>query len=175
MKSLKSYLLKSIIAIAVAMALPLITIGGQYKTANDVLYDGYGQSVVFSEITNNPGNTIVVFWESNDPRHTDFLEELETLRTEMSGENEFKIIAICTDRHHNKQQIISMVSGNDWKFDVYVDVNRAFARKYGLNNDLHTLFFVNGEEVAEMSSDKASAELIVDNYIMKFHRDRNSA
>lgn len=175
MKTININIYKSIIAFAILLVMPATSIGGQYNSIHNKLYNGYGQSVLFNEIVSAQGNTIVVFWESNNPRHEEFLEELETLRTDMSGENEFNIIAICTDIHHNTQQIMSKVAGNDWGFDVYVDVNRDFARKNGLKNELHTLFYINGEEVDEMSSKKSSAELIVNNYILNKNSYRNPA
>jgi len=48
------------------------------------------------------------------------------------------LIAICSDKHHNYQQLSAFIAGKDWNIDIYIDINNSYKRSKGLLD--HTFY-----------------------------------
>jgi|GEM_PF-2958863 len=91
-----------------------------------------GQKVSMNEIIDNNKDIILIFWDSNNRNHIDILEKYQDMDYETTHHNNRKIIAICSDKHHNYQQLNAYISGKGWDIELYIDVNNSYKRSKGL-------------------------------------------
>ena len=93
-----------------------------------------GSSISFDEIFNNSDGTILVFWEMNNTRCSQNLENLsQAWMEEVKGLN-VDLIAICIDRQGNWSAVKPFVSGQGWEFETYIDANSELIRSLGISN-----------------------------------------
>lgn len=91
-----------------------------------------GEKVSINEIIDANEDIILIFWDSNNRNHIDILEKYQYIEDENIHHNNKKIIAICSDKHHNYQQLNAYISGKGWDIELYVDVNNTYKRSKGL-------------------------------------------
>ena len=141
MKNLKKILLTT----AILALLSNTIIANQINNPYLDLTNETGQSVSFDKIIDSNNKTIVVFWNTYNRLHIDYLDHLNDYKQDIASDTDLRIIAISSDKYHSHQQLISMAAGNGWEFDIYVDVNETFMRKNALNDNLHTIVLDNNE------------------------------
>ena len=111
--------------------------------------DMTGKFLDAGEVIPADEKVIVVFWNSNNPKH---IEHLDALHEELNGQNNYgasRIIAISTDKYHLPQKLRSLVAGKAWGFDVYIDVNQNFSRMYAIcDEQLQAYTFHQGRKSA---------------------------
>ncbi len=111
------------------------------KSLNDnkkQLTNTLGQKVSMNDIIDDDQDIIVLFWDSNNRNHIDILEDYYDMENDSINNGDRKVIAICSDKHHNYQQLDAYVAGKGWDIDVYVDINNSYKRSKGL---LDRLFY----------------------------------
>lgn len=106
-----------------------------------------GKILPANDVITSDKDVIVVFWNSNNPRHFDYLDELNDKYLYTNDGNEHMIIAVSTDKYHIPQKLSAMVAGQGWDFDVYIDVNQSFSRMYSVcDEQLQTFIFQQGKK-----------------------------
>lgn len=106
------------------------------------LTDLYGKQISFNEITSLKTKTVIVFWNSSNKQHISYLDELNE-----QVHDDFNVIAICTNKYHNYQQLQAMASGKEWNIRLFVDVNEKFKRMNGISDDYITTLSLNTERI----------------------------
>jgi hypothetical protein len=90
---------------------------------------------------------MVVFWNSNNKKHIEFLDLLNEREIGVGSEDDVQIIAICTDKFHSYQQLNTFAASKMWQIKLYLDVNESFKRINGISEErLSTLFYENGKQ-----------------------------
>ena len=105
------------------------------KSLNDnkkQLTNTLGQKVSMTDIIDGDQDIIVLFWDSNNRNHIDILEQYQDTGNESNLHRDKKVVAICSDKHHNYQQLNAYIAGKGWDIDVYVDTNNSYKRSKGL-------------------------------------------
>jgi hypothetical protein len=125
---------------------PVPFIGQIEMHSQNRLQEIHGQFVVFEDIIDSESNTMVVFWNSNNKKHIEYLDQLHEQQKNAGSDNNFHVVAICTDRYHNYQKLQVMLAGKDWGFDFYLDVNESFMHAYGMSGENLQVISINGYE-----------------------------
>jgi hypothetical protein len=114
------------------------------------LKDSKGKAVPFRDIITEQENTFVVFWNSSNKKHMDFLEMLDEREMEITSETDVHLVAICTDKYHNYQQLQALSASKNWDISIYLDINESFKRINNISDEhLRTILYVNGEETPD--------------------------
>lgn len=151
--------LSSLLLALTVLMLPVSKTGQTIAHPHIDLMDLYGTHLSFEEIIDVEGKTMVVFWNSNNKQHIDFLSELDEKHGELLADGAMNLVAICTNKYHNYQQLQTLASAKHWKIDLYVDVNESFKRVNGVSDEhLGTLFYAEGQP---MDSDEIVLPLVV--------------
>ena len=119
-------------------------IGLSAKSLNDnkkQLTNTLGEKVSMNDIIEKDQDIIVLFWDSNNRNHIDILEDYQNNESDFTQLGDKKLIAICSDKHHNYQQLSAFIAGKDWNIDIYIDINNSYKRSKGLLD--HTFYAYN--------------------------------
>lgn len=135
----------SITLVALLLTLSMNSIGQSIPKPHAHITDLKGKKVSLNELTSSNEKTIVIFWESNNKKHIDFLEQLNEMHEMVFGDARPKIIAISSDRFHSRLAINTLVAARDWEIEIYVDVNKTFKHLNGISDELRTYTFENEE------------------------------
>lgn len=116
----------------------------QKKLPNVPLKNLDGKTVLASELSNEGKPVIISFWAT---WCKPCLNELAAFNDEFEDwveETGVKIIAISIDDARTSARVKSLVYGNDWPFEVYIDTNQELKRGLNVLNVPHT-FVLNGK------------------------------
>lgn len=105
------------------------------------LRDIDGNIISSSEIIMPGTSTLVVFWKSSSCKCYDNLEMLQELWDETLRQHGVKMVTICVGCNGSWTQVKTIVNGNDWGFDTYIDVNDDFKRAMSVGEVPCTMLF----------------------------------
>jgi len=98
------------------------------------LKDLDGFNVNSSEIFNNDGFTLLVFWKSSNEKCCENIESLQNAWAESLREKGVKMVAICVDCSGSWTHVKPIVNARLWDFDVFIDVNGNLKRAMNVSN-----------------------------------------
>jgi hypothetical protein len=148
MKTLNINLLLVAMLLIMAFANPII--GQVIAHPQSELIDINGKVMPFEEIVFKEGKTMVVFWNSGNKKHIEFLDLLNEREEDLLENDDIHIVAICSDKYHNYLQLQTLSSSRMWNFSLYLDVNRSFKRVNGISHEnLRTILYEDGKVAAD--------------------------
>jgi hypothetical protein len=100
-----------------------------------------GKKIAMNELIEQNENVIIVFWDSNNKEHIEYLDQMNDLHNQVFADERPRVIAISSDKYHNPQTLTSYLAVKDWDFEVYVDVNETFKRLNGISDELSKYAF----------------------------------
>lgn len=109
-----------------------------FYASNQLLRTIDGTSVEVNEVLSSQG-TILVFWESHNPKCSNNLENLQESWVEQVKALGVNLVAICIDNPGQWTKIKPYVSGKGWEFDTYVDTNGDLKRALGITTTPYTI------------------------------------
>jgi hypothetical protein len=140
-----------LVVFTTAMVLLQLQLAGQNIARTDItLTDLDGKEVVYDDILKSGERIMVVFWNSNNKKHIDFLDLLNEREINGVSDDDLHIIAICTNKFHNYQQLNNLSASKMWQISLYVDVNESFKRINGISDErLRTVMYEGGEQTVD--------------------------
>ena len=102
-----------------------------------------GQSINTSELQNEGNPMIISFWATWCKPCLKELNAIKDVYEDWQEETNVKLIAISIDDARAAARVKPLVAGSNWDYDVYLDVNRDFARAMGVVNVPH-VFIIDG-------------------------------
>lgn len=110
-----------------------------FCAAGETLKTSEGSMISVAEIFSGNTGTILVFWELNDPKSDDDLENLNETWIENLKSYGVNLVSVCIDKSGNWLAVKPYVSGKGWEFDSYIDVNARFRRVMGITETPYTI------------------------------------
>ena len=95
------------------------------------------------DISNNRKPIIIDFWATWCKPCVEELTSIAEDYSDWKDETGVKIIAISIDDARSSSSVAPFVSGKNWEYDVYLDMNRDFSRAMNVNN-VPNLFILDG-------------------------------
>lgn len=103
-----------------------------------------GETFNTSEIENDGNPIIVSFWATWCKPCIKELTTIAEVYEDWQDETGVKLIAVSIDDSRTMPKVQPLVYGNDWEYEVLLDVNQDFKRAMNVNMVPHT-FLLNGE------------------------------
>ena len=141
-------ILTILLAVKVA-GIPKTSQGQTYNHPHIVFSDMAGKTIPADEIIPTDKSIILVFWNSNNPKHMDYLDWLNDEFLASGANGDTMIIAVSTDKHHSPQKLRTITAAKGWDFEVFVDINQSFSRMYAVcDEQLQSFVFHSGRKSA---------------------------
>ncbi|MEJ2594394.1 MAG: redoxin domain-containing protein [bacterium] len=141
-------ILTILLAVKVA-GIPKISQGQTFTHPHIVFKDMSGQTLSADKVIPTDKSIILVFWNSNNPKHLDYLDRLNDEFLVSGANGDTKIVAVSTDKHHSPQKLRAITAAKGWDFEVYVDINQSFSRMYAVcDEQLQSFVFHSGRKSA---------------------------
>lgn len=110
--------------------------------------------------------TVVVFIESFNDDHAQYIQEIINEKENGSLPNDIKIVAICYDNLGTYKHIKPFINKRNWDIEVYIDKDRTLFYYVNLEQPLLTLVFNNKVLVKQFfgKKDDINASFFGDRY-----------
>lgn len=103
-----------------------------------------GASFNTKDLNNDGKPFIITFWATWCKPCIKEHDAINDVFEDWVDETEVKMYAISIDNARSSRQVLPLVNGKNWEFDVLLDENGLFKRAMGVNVPPHT-FIVDGE------------------------------
>ncbi len=90
-----------------------------FCASNETLKTNTGSTIPVTEIFTGNTGTILVFWELNDPKSDNNLENLNEVWKEKLKPYGINMVSVYIDKSGNWLAVQPYVSGKGWEFDTY--------------------------------------------------------
>ena len=121
---------------------PLLALFAQQNPLPDLDLKTLDGEIIKASDLETPGTPLVIiFWNESDYESYSQLEAVNDAYEEYMSEMNIKMIAIYVGKSGTYDHIKPLVDGNNWEFDVYVDVNGSLQRSMCLQGSPHTLLY----------------------------------
>ena len=130
-----------------------------------------GKTIKTSEISNNGKPIIISFWALWCKPCQKELSTIAEVYDEWQKETGVKLVAVSIDDARSSARVLPTVNGNNWTYEVLLDVNGDFKRAMNVNMIPHT-FLLNGkgEIVWQHTSFAEGSELELIELVRKLNR-----
>jgi cytochrome c biogenesis protein CcmG, thiol:disulfide interchange protein DsbE len=98
-----------------------------------------GEEISSVELLNTNQTTLFIFWKSGSTICCDNLDNMQTAWLNQLRDKNVRMVAICVECNGNWNNVKPMVYGNDWEFEVYLDVNGDCRRAMQVTNVPYTI------------------------------------
>ncbi len=130
-----------------------------------------GKTIKTSEISNNGKPIIISFWALWCKPCQKELSTIAEVYDEWQKETGVKLVAVSIDDSRSSARVLPTVNGNNWSYEVLLDVNGDFKRAMNVNMIPHTfLLNGNGEIVWQHTSFSEGSELELIELVRKLNR-----
>jgi thiol-disulfide isomerase/thioredoxin len=103
-----------------------------------------GKTINTAEISNNGKPIIISFWALWCKPCQKELSTIAEVYEEWQKETGVKLVAVSIDDARSSSRVLPTVNGNNWNYEVLLDVNGDFKRAMNVNMIPHT-FLLNGK------------------------------
>lgn len=103
-----------------------------------------GKTVESSAIKNDGKPIIVSFWSTTCKPCIRELNTIKEVYGDWQSETGVKLVAISVDDSRNAPRVKPFVDGNEWEYEIYIDINQDLKREMNVVNVPHT-FIINGK------------------------------
>lgn len=100
-----------------------------------------GTVIKASEIETGEYPVIVIFWNPDDRKCCNHIQDIQDVYNETFSDYELKVIGICCNTNGTFQHIRPTVMGREWDMQVYVDKTGDFKNSMGVSNIPFTFLF----------------------------------
>jgi cytochrome c biogenesis protein CcmG/thiol:disulfide interchange protein DsbE len=130
-----------------------------------------GKSINTSEIANNGKPIIISFWALWCKPCQKELSTINEVYDEWQKETGVKLVAVSIDDARSTARVKPTADGNNWGYEILLDVNSEFKRAMNVNQIPHT-FLLNGkgEIVWQHTSFSEGSELELIELVRKLNR-----
>ncbi|NVN94584.1 MAG: TlpA family protein disulfide reductase [Bacteroidetes bacterium] len=130
-----------------------------------------GKTIKTSDISNNGKPIIISFWALWCKPCQKELSTIAEVYDEWQKETGVKLVAVSIDDARSSSRVLPTVNGNNWTYEVLLDVNGDFKRAMNVNMIPHT-FLLNGkgEIVWQHTSFAEGSELELIELVKKLNR-----
>ena len=97
-----------------------------------------------SAIKNDGKPIIVSFWSTTCKPCIRELNTIKEVYGDWQSETGVKLVAISVDDSRNAPRVKPFVDGNEWEYEIYIDINQDLKREMNVVNVPHT-FIINGK------------------------------
>jgi thiol-disulfide isomerase/thioredoxin len=130
-----------------------------------------GKTIKTSDISNNGKPIIISFWALWCKPCQKELSTIAEVYDEWQKETGVKLVAVSIDDARSSARVLPTVNGNNWSYEVLLDVNGDFKRAMNVNMIPHTfLLNGNGEIVWQHTSFAEGSELELIELVRKLNR-----
>ncbi len=128
--------------IALLLFVPLFALVAQQDPLPDIDLKTLDGNTIKASDLETPGKPlIIIFWNESDYESFSQLEAVNEAYEEYLCGQDVKMIGIYVGKSGTSDHIRPFVEGNDWEFDVYIDVNGELQRSMCLQGSPHTLLY----------------------------------
>lgn len=121
--------------------LPVSWAAGQNMFPATQLINTDGEYITSGEIFNSYQPTLVIFWDLGSAKCCENLDLMQDAWIDNLKEKGIRMVTICLDNGGNWSKIKPLVSGKDWQFEVYLDVNGNCKRSMQITGAPQTMLF----------------------------------
>ncbi|MCX6232188.1 MAG: TlpA disulfide reductase family protein [Bacteroidetes bacterium] len=114
------------------------------KLPSVTIKDINGKTINTAEISNNGKPVIISFWALWCKPCQKELSTIAEVYEEWQKETGVKLVAVSIDDARSSSRVLPTVNGNNWNYQVLLDVNGDFKRAMNVNMIPHT-FLLNGK------------------------------
>lgn len=141
------------------------------KLPSVIIKDIDGKSINTAELSNNGKPMIVSFWALWCKPCQKELSTIAEVYEEWQKETGVKLIAVSIDDARSTARVKPTANGNNWDYEILLDVNSDFKRAMNVNQIPHT-FILNGkgEIVWQHTSFSEGSELKLIEIIRKLNK-----
>lgn len=100
-----------------------------------------GTIVKASDIETGNGPVIVIFWDPDDNKCCNHIQDIQDTYRETFSDYDLKIIGICSNINGTFEHIRPSVRGSEWVMDIYLDKTGDFRRSMGVPGVPFTFLF----------------------------------
>ena len=117
------------------------------NTSNENLKTLDGATVHVNEIFNSSKGTILIFWETNNPKCCNNLDNLQDTWVEKVKNLGVNLVAICVNCPGISTKIKPYVAGKGWDFETYIDTNGDLKRSLGITTTPYTILLDENQNI----------------------------
>lgn len=133
---------KKAMLLMLLLAFPVFSILAQQSALPEMNLETLDGNTIKASDLETPGMPLVIiFWNELDYESLSQLEATNEAYEDFMKEKNIKLVAIYVGKSGSYDHIRPFVNGNDWDFDVYIDVNGTVQRAMSLQDSPHTLVF----------------------------------
>jgi len=114
------------------------------KLPSITIKDINGKTINTAELSNNGKPIIISFWALWCKPCQKELSTIAEVYEEWQKETGVKLVAVSIDDARSSARVLPTVNGNNWNYEVLLDVNGDFKRAMNVNMIPHT-FLLNGK------------------------------
>ncbi len=130
-----------------------------------------GKTINTSEISNNGKPIIISFWALWCKPCQKELSTIAEVYDDWQEETGVKLVAVSIDDARSSARVLPTVNGNNWSYEVLLDLNGDFKRAMNVNMIPHTfLLNGNGEIVWQHTSFSEGSELELIELVRRLNR-----
>lgn len=100
-----------------------------------------GENISFTDLLKTDQPTVLIFWKAGSTHCCDNLENMQSAWLNQLKERNVRFIAICVNCDGDWSRVKPQVYGNDWEFEVYLDVNGDCRRAMNITTFPFTMLF----------------------------------
>ena len=106
-----------------------------------------GATVHINEIFTSTKGTILIFWETNNPKCCNNLDNLQDVWVEEVKSLGVNLVAICVNCQGIVTKVKPYVSGKGWDFETYIDINGDLKRALGITSTPYTILLDGNQNI----------------------------
>jgi len=117
-----------------------------------------GAIIPFSSAIQKDSLILVCFWSTNSDMSITELNAINAKFEKWKTGLSFKLMAVAIDEGQSVSRVRGMVSANDWKFDVYIDINGELRNALKSNNLPQAVIIKNNKVIYQQSGYESGTE-----------------
>jgi cytochrome c biogenesis protein CcmG/thiol:disulfide interchange protein DsbE len=117
-----------------------------------------GAIIPFSSAIQKDSLILVCFWSTTSDMSIDELNAINSKFEKWKEGLSFKLMAVAVDEGKTVSRVRGMVNANDWKFDVYIDINGELRNALKSSNLPQAIIIKNNKVIYQQSGYEQGTE-----------------